>query len=154
MSEMRTVVDNCRADIGRCPVGSCSTKETYKSCPHDGYICPETETRKVECASGEYKYQYVKRCVCCEDNGIVVNLIVLDAATKSALENIAISIKGRFVGLSDGNGSFKLNIKSQIRNVVVSAKDKNKNYMDAVKIVDIPEYFRSCRSPFIHDKES
>ncbi|XP_045166677.2 cartilage intermediate layer protein 2-like [Mercenaria mercenaria] len=144
ISQMRTLVGSCRADVGTCPVRSCSTKtKHFNFCPDDGYVCPETETRTADCGFfGERTYEYVKQCGCCKDNGVIVTGIVKDADTNEPLSKIIVYFNGRFVVYTGEDGQFKSTIKSSVRSIVVTTKDRSRNYMAAVKIVDIPEGFR------------
>ena len=142
LSQMRTFIGSCKADVGTCPVGSCSTKSHYKffNCPDDGYICPETETRNVDCGQhGQRDYQYVTRCKCCIDNGIIISGIVLDSASEEPLENIKVKITKLSKVYTGTNGSFSTTIDSNQRSIVIRAFNKQRDYLDAVKIVEIPE---------------
>ncbi|XP_045166676.1 cartilage intermediate layer protein 2-like [Mercenaria mercenaria] len=144
ISQIRTLVRSCRADVGTCPVGSCSTKTKYFNfCPEDGYVCPESETRTADCGFfGERTYEYVKQCGCCKDNGVFVTGVVKDADTNEPLSKIIVYFDGRFVVYTGEDGQFKSTIKSSVRSIVVTTNDTSRNYMSAVKIVDIPEGFR------------
>lgn len=139
--EMRTFIGQCRADVGRCPIGSCSNKP-FNICPQDGYICPETETREITCEFGVQKYEYVKRCVCCKDNGISLQGIVLDAVSNAPLENMIIRLKKGNRFNTNADGTFESTIPSSVRSIIINAEDKDRNYMDAVRVVDIAEGFR------------
>ncbi|XP_060593050.1 cartilage intermediate layer protein 2-like [Ruditapes philippinarum] len=143
LSQMRTLVGTCEVDVGTCPVGSCSTFRKFSEfCPDDGYICAETETRIKDCGQfGGISYEYVKQCGCCKDTGIVVTGIVKDQATNEPVGRTLVFFDiHRRPAVTGVNGMFRTTIESSVRRVVI--RTKNRNYLEAVKVVDIPEGFR------------
>ncbi|XP_060583856.1 cartilage intermediate layer protein 2-like [Ruditapes philippinarum] len=143
LSQMRTLVGTCKVDIGTCPIGSSSTfRKISEFCSDDGYICAETETRIKDCGQfGGISYEYVKRCGCCKDTGIVVTGVVKDQSTNDRVGKTLVffDIQERPIA-TDVNGTFRTTIESRVRRVVI--RTKNRNYLEAVKVVDIPEGFR------------
>lgn len=145
ISQMRTLVGSCRVDVGTCPVGACRTKQYSQfSCPDDGYICPKTETRTTDCGAlgGVQKYEFVTQCGCCKDRGVDVMGTVIDSVTKDPLEQIIIRFERKYAGYTGADGKFKAKVKSSERSLVIRTHDRYKKYMDAVKVVQIPEGFR------------
>ncbi|XP_060568012.1 cartilage intermediate layer protein 1-like [Ruditapes philippinarum] len=143
LPQIRTLVGNCEADVGTCPVGSCSTFLKFSIfCPDDGYICPETETRIKDCGEfGSRPYEYVMQCGCCKDTGIVVTGVVKDQVTQQPVDKTLVFLDfSRRPIITGVNGMFKTAIASSVRRIVI--RTKNRNYLEAVKVVDIPEGFR------------
>ncbi|XP_045165655.1 uncharacterized protein LOC123529395 [Mercenaria mercenaria] len=139
VSQTQSLVNDCKVDVGTCPVGSC-----FK-CPDSGYICSQTETRTHECAEfGTWEYQYVTQCVCCTDHGITVNVKVVDSETKSGIDGISITFGRSHVGDTDADGSLTTVISSDTRKLVISAIDsKNGDYIANVKHYDLAEGFHA-----------
>lgn len=146
ISQMRKLTGSCKVDIGACPVGSCSARSffiPFFKCPDNGYICPETENRTADCGSaGQREYQFVTRCKCCKDVGITVTGTVVDAVTKQPLTNIKIKVARRIKSYTDADGVFNATIDSDMKSLILRAMDQRMMYMDAVKVVDIPDGFR------------
>ncbi|KAL4218237.1 hypothetical protein ACF0H5_022973 [Mactra antiquata] len=145
--EMRNFIGSHNFDVGTCPVGTCPTKTLPDyfdiECPGDGYIVPITETRIANLGVfGSRKYEYVTKCGCQEDTGVTVRVQVLDSETGQPINKVKILFNKRFVGYTE-DGMIKRNIQSNERSLVVRGQSKeDETYLEAVKVVDIPQYFR------------
>ncbi|XP_045166675.2 cartilage intermediate layer protein 2-like [Mercenaria mercenaria] len=145
IAQMRNLIGSCKADVGTCPVGSCSTRPHLQifNCPDDGYICPETEIRTADCGTyGVREYKHVTQCKCCTDNGINITGTVVDSTTEKPLSYMKIKISNGPRTDTDLEGVFNTTIRSTLQSVVIRVIDRRKEYIEAVKIVDIPEGFR------------
>ncbi|KAL4221249.1 hypothetical protein ACF0H5_019513 [Mactra antiquata] len=149
--QMRNFVGPYSYDVGTCPLGTCKTK-IFKGyfhglndkCSDDGYIANLTETRTADLGDfGTSEYEYVVKCICEKDTGIPINVTIVDSEDNTLIEeNIYVLFNGNYVGYTD-NGEFKNKIASSTSTLVVRAVgEDNGMYLEAVKIIDIPDNFR------------
>ncbi|KAL4218241.1 cartilage intermediate layer protein 2 [Mactra antiquata] len=145
--DVRNFVGSYYVDVGTCPVGTCPTKTLPDyfeiECPDDGYIVPITETRKVDLGDfGTREYEYVTKCGCQEDTGVRVTVQVLDSETEQPINKVKIFFNGGIAGHAE-DGLFSGTVDSNVRSLVVRGQSGGDiAYLEAVKVVDIPEYFR------------
>ncbi|KAL4238660.1 hypothetical protein ACF0H5_003367 [Mactra antiquata] len=141
----RTLIGDCVADIGTCPLGSCSKNNVinFFNCPKDGAFCPRTETRTINCGIyGLRKYQYVTGCDCCQTAGIRINTMVTDSITHSPLRDIKINLRGKVLGKTDTDGKFTFNTHfKQNRVLILEAVDGSSTHMNVINRLTVPEEF-------------
>ena len=100
------------------------------------------ELKTLNCTGFKLEVVVVKECSCggCDTELIIVNGKAVGAKSGLPLINGEIWLNGEFDSYTDMSGMFNVTVKNSVDRAIITVKDTyHKEYLDAIKIIDITD---------------
>ena len=100
------------------------------------------EFKTLNCADYDLEVIIVKACMCgvCDSGSIIIEGKAIGAKSNTPLIDGEVWLNGEFAYNTDYSGFFTVSVKKSVGRAVINVKDTyNKEYLDAIKIIDITE---------------
>ena len=136
-------------EVGECVSKNCRTPDANETdtdhCRESAHSCcipTESEMKMLNCTGYEMQVIVVKECGCGSCIAAPVKLIgqAVSAENKMSLEYVDVLLNGEVVAYSDARIRFFVDLSKSVDKEVITLKDPFKRgYLDATKIIDMPD---------------